>query len=206
MPAPGSLARLAGWAHRLLVEVVLPGDTLLDLTAGNGHDTLFLARLLGTDGTLLAFDVQPAALDASERRLRAAGLAPRRVAGPRRITAAGIHLIADGHHHLDRYLASGVRAAIANLGYLPGGDKRLTTRPETTEIALRLTLEVLVPGGRLAVTAYRGHPGGEEETARVQALFAALPADEFDVLQLAAGNRRQAPLLLVAERRPAGSA
>ncbi|TYO98268.1 putative rRNA methylase [Geothermobacter ehrlichii] len=202
MPSPGFLAQVTDWAHSLLDEIILPGDTLLDLTAGNGHDTLFLARRMGETGTLLAFDVQPAALAASERQLRAADFSPRRIDAPQRIARPGIYLIADSHHCLDRYLAAEVRAAIANLGYLPGSDKRVMTRPETTEAALRLTLDALAPGGRLAVVAYCGHPGGEEETAAVQALFAALPAAEFDVLQLTAANHRCAPLLLVAERRP----
>lgn len=38
------------------------GDTVIDATAGNGHDTVFLAQLVGRQGRVWAFDVQSSAL------------------------------------------------------------------------------------------------------------------------------------------------
>ena len=46
-------------AHAFLRTHVRPGAFALDATAGNGHDTLFLCRLVGAAGRVLAFDVQP---------------------------------------------------------------------------------------------------------------------------------------------------
>ncbi len=57
-----SLIRVVLWAHQLLAEVLSPGDTAVDLTAGNGTDTLFLARLVGPVGRVIAFDIQQQAL------------------------------------------------------------------------------------------------------------------------------------------------
>ena len=52
----------------------LPPLWALDATAGNGHDTLFLARsLTACAGRLLAVDIQPQALERSAARLTEAG-------------------------------------------------------------------------------------------------------------------------------------
>ena len=55
-------ARLTQAAHTLWQELVQPGDYCLDLTCGNGHDTHFLAQLVGSSGRLLAMDLQEAAI------------------------------------------------------------------------------------------------------------------------------------------------
>ncbi|OQY24044.1 MAG: hypothetical protein B6I37_04115 [Desulfobacteraceae bacterium 4572_35.2] len=48
------------WAHKLLAEVINPGDFVIDLTAGRGHDTLWLAQQVDAihRGQVVAFDVQ----------------------------------------------------------------------------------------------------------------------------------------------------
>ena len=45
-------------AHRLIKAKLFGGEIVVDATAGNGHDTLFLANLVGHNGTVYAFDVQ----------------------------------------------------------------------------------------------------------------------------------------------------
>ena len=56
-----------------------------------------------------------------------------------------------------------------NLGYLPGGDKRITTRAATTVRALADAARLVTPGGLLTALVYRGHPGGPQEAAAVEA-------------------------------------
>lgn len=46
----------------------------IDATAGNGHDTLFLANELGAGGQVAAFDIQLTALEQTAQRLRSAGI------------------------------------------------------------------------------------------------------------------------------------
>ena len=50
--------RLTQAAHSIWQELVEPGDTVLDATAGNGHDVVFLARLVGQSGRVVAMDLQ----------------------------------------------------------------------------------------------------------------------------------------------------
>ena len=45
-------------AAACLRQVVQPGDTVIDATMGNGHDTAMLAELVGESGHVIAFDVQ----------------------------------------------------------------------------------------------------------------------------------------------------
>ena len=49
--------------HDLVRPHVRPGDTALDATAGNGHDTLFLAQCVGPTGRVFAWDIQPLAIE-----------------------------------------------------------------------------------------------------------------------------------------------
>ncbi len=53
------------------------------------------------------------------------------------------------------------------LGYLPFGDKSIVTLAQTTLPALEHLYRSLRPEGMLSVLAYRGHAGGEEESASV---------------------------------------
>ena len=49
-------------AHRELAALVREGDLVVDATAGNGHDTAFLAARVGEQGKVLAFDIQAEAI------------------------------------------------------------------------------------------------------------------------------------------------
>lgn len=185
-----------------MAEVVVPGDLVVDLTAGNGHDTLLLQQLVGVGGRVVAFDIQEQALLAAEQRLHDAGTVVRRInnTGSLPVTP-GVNLVAASHADLDCFLSTAPKAVVANLGYLPGGDRQLITRPETTLVALRKSCALLAGGGRLAVVVYPGHAGGCEEAEQVDSFFSTLPEQEFDVLSLRVGNRMVTPYLQVAEKK-----
>ena len=57
----GACLSLLELAHASIDRAVTPGSLVVDATAGNGNDTLFLARLVGQAGLVLAFDIQPEA-------------------------------------------------------------------------------------------------------------------------------------------------
>lgn len=195
-----ALTRIVARGHELLGEVLRPGDLAVDLTAGNGHDTLMLYRLVGDRGRVFAFDIQAQALQNTGERLKAAGAAVQRLSKPQAL-AAGVALIAASHADLEHWLSERPQAVIANLGYLPGADQSIITRPESTLQALRAAAERLLPGGRMAIVVYPGHPGGEQEAVQVDRFFQALPESQFEVLCLRISNRAQAPYLQVAEKK-----
>ncbi len=189
-------------AQQLLSEVLTPGDLAVDLTAGNGSDTLFLAQAVGKTGQILAFDIQEQALVNSADKLKQAGIAVLLSKNPSRaIAPTGVTLIGASHEYLPEYLAAPPRGIIANLGYLPGGDETVTTRTDSTLAALRYSTEMLAKGGRIAVVVYPGHSGGEEEGRSVDVLFCSLSLKLWQVLRIEVPNSAAAPYLLVAEKK-----
>ncbi len=199
---PPSLTRVVRWAHQLLAEVVPSGGLVVDLTAGRGQDTLALYRMVGDSGQVVAFDVQPEALAATQTRLRQAGVQARQPIAPgRRLEAqAGVDLLCCSHAQLARTVPGALQGIIGNLGYLPGGDKQIITRLDSTLSALEQACTGLDYGGRVAIVVYPGHAGGAEEAQAVGDFFAALDEQFFQVLALRVANRSQAPGLFVAEK------
>lgn len=80
-----------------------------------------------------------------------------------------------------------------NLGYLPGSDRSLITRTETTLTAIRAGLEWLAPKGIMTVVVYPGHEGGAEESRCVAELASRLPSQEFEVQHIRPVNRTATP-------------
>jgi len=200
-PRSKSLTRIVSWSQQLLCEVLEHGDLAVDLTAGTGQDTHVLAEAVGTEGQVVAFDLQTEALEQTTQRLQKHDFIVKIVPDDTEIPRAfGVYLVHACHSSLNKIITHPVKAIIANLGYLPGGDKTQVTRSDSTLAALSQSLELLIPGGRLAVTVYPAHPGGEEEGTAVNAFFCNLPREQWLVLSLRAANRSEAPFLLVAER------
>ena len=57
------------FAHYLVQKVLKPGDWAIDATAGNGKDTLFLAKTVTKSGQVFAFDIQDQALEMTRNLL-----------------------------------------------------------------------------------------------------------------------------------------
>ena len=158
-------------AIEVLERAVLPGDTVVDATMGNGHDTQMLCEAVGPAGKVYAFDIQEAALAGTEKLLRDSGLLERAV------------LIRAGHEHMAEYIMKPVSAVVFNLGWLPGGNHGITTRWETTEKAVRAALGLLSPRGVLVICVYPGHAEGSRERQELVSLLSGLSNREFNVLR-----------------------
>ncbi|MDX2109405.1 MAG: class I SAM-dependent methyltransferase [Verrucomicrobiota bacterium] len=154
-------------AHQRALEILRPNDVAVDATVGNGNDTLLLAKAVGRGGLVYGFDIQETALSITRQKLIHAG------------AVSQVRLIHDSHHKLDTVLPTAlhghVRVVQFNLGYLPGGDRAISTRADTTVKALDCALRVLKPGGLLSIVAYTGHPEGAKETEELQRWLHALP-------------------------------
>ena len=198
-----SLINIVSWSQRLACEILEPGDLAVDLTAGKGRDTYSLAKAVGSEGQVVAFDLQATALQQAMELLQNHDFCVNNwPAGKALPKQAGIFLVHACHSSLGKILQRPAKAIVANLGYLPGGDPMLITRPDSTLAALQESLHLLAPGGRLAVTVYPGHPGGEKEGTVVDVFFRDLPRELWHVLCVRALNHNAAPYLHVAERTP----
>jgi SAM-dependent methyltransferase len=184
-----SLRGAVALSRFFLRERVRPGDRVADATCGNGHDTLLLARLVGPGGKVWAFDLQEEALTKTRKLLDGAGC------------LAQTELLAVGHERLAEYVQEPLRAVVFNLGYLPGGDKGLVTRPEQTLAALDQATRLLLPGGVITISVYTGHLGGAEEGEAVEKWASAFAAEEFNVWRSRQLNRPPtAPYLVLVEK------
>ena len=158
-------------ARDALLQAVNAGDTVVDATMGNGHDTLFLAEQVGPEGHVCAFDIQESALESTRALLEAHHVADR------------VTLFCQSHAELAASVPSGVVAAVFNLGWLPGGDHRITTLCDSTRQAILAALELLKPGGIVTVCVYPGHPEGERELAMLLPLLSSLSNRAYNVLR-----------------------
>ena len=166
------------------------GDQAIDATVGNGHDTLFLAEKVGPSGRVFGFDIQAEAIGATQARLDASSLADR------------VILFQACHSTLSDCFEGEIRAAMFNLGYLPGGDKTLVTRTATTLTAVAAALSRLMPGGLMTVMVYPGHPGGDDEAEQVESWAAGLDSENFAVeIHRWKGRTATPPRLIAIERR-----
>lgn len=176
-------------SHFFLRQRVCPGDLVLDATCGNGLDTLLLAQLAGEGGRVFAFDVQPRAIEATRELLQREGC------------LAQVELIQAGHERLSEFVPAGLKAAVFNLGYLPGGEASLVTGPESTLSALAQAAALLRPGGIIVIALYTGHEGGAEEARAVEGWGASLAPKDHNVWCSRQLNRPGiAPYLVLVER------
>lgn len=191
---PQRFPRTVAVAHAMLAPRVRHGDTVLDATAGNGHDTVFLADLVGDNGCVISVDIQASAIDATHLRCERLGLADR------------VQLICDSHTQIGTILStrniSTLSAAVFNLGYLPGGDKSLVTHPDTTITALDQTLSHLSPGGLLLIVCYPGHREGAVESDAVNQWASSLDEKKFlAVIYRSLNQSKRPPLIIAVEHR-----
>ncbi len=166
------------WARAFISPALGDRSRAVDATAGNGHDALFLAENVGPGGHVYAMDIQETALDKTRARIQAAGLSDR------------VTLILRGHQDMDQVVSGPVDAVMFNLGYLPGSNRSVVTRPETTLAGIRAALKILKPGGRLSVVVYTGHPGSRAEAGIVAGLLEGLNLKEFNVQKMVFWNSR----------------
>ena len=167
-------------AHDFLAQVITKDDVVVDATMGNGHDTLFLAKLAKQ---VYAFDIQEQALQKTSQRLQEAGL-------------TNVELILQGHETVDQFVTE-AKAGIFNLGYLPSADKSIITKPQTTIEALEKLCQLLVKGGRIAIMIYYGHEGGDLEKDAVLNYVSQLPQQEYTATIYRTLNQVNNPPFLV---------
>lgn len=172
-------------SHLYIERFVEEGDWVIDATAGNGNDTVMLAKLVGQTGHVFSFDVQQVALDRTGEKLVGLGLQDR------------VELLCDGHENLDRYVKDKVKAVMFNLGYLPRGDHNIGTRAETTITAIEKSLELMVVGGIISIVVYHGGDSGFDEKIKVLEYLEKLDPKKYLVMKTDFINQINCPPILL---------
>ncbi|WP_342387259.1 class I SAM-dependent methyltransferase [Salinicoccus bachuensis] len=181
------LRRVLPQAKTLAQDIVQDGDAVVDATCGNGHDTKFLSELVGAAGKVYSFDIQAEAIENARSLCGSHG---------------NIEFILDSHENIDRYVDSRpLKAAMFNLGYLPRGDKSITTTPASTMLAIQKLFDRLADGGRIIIVVYHGHPGGKTERDALMEQLSQWPQKEAQILKYQFINQKNdAPFLLCIEK------
>lgn len=171
-------------------DYVREGAVAVDFTMGNGHDTLWLSEAVGEKGKVYAFDIQPQARDNTAALLESKG-------APSNYT-----LILDSHDKVRDYVREGIDVGVFNFGFLPGGDKSITTKRETSLAAVDAAVRLLNDNGALLIAIYPGHEEGRIEGELVEEQLSALDVFGYTVAKFRLVNASTAPYFFIVEHNP----
>ncbi|MFP3125021.1 16S rRNA (cytosine(1402)-N(4))-methyltransferase [Ectobacillus funiculus] len=184
------LERILPFARTLLQMAVKDGSYAVDATIGNGHDTAFLAQLVGEAGKVFGFDIQEQAILNTQARLTEQNLLSRAL------------LFHESHGRLLEMLPvdakENVTGAVFNLGYLPGGDKSIVTNPNSTIDAIKQLLQIMAPEGIIVLVIYHGHEEGQAERDAVVEFAMNLDQQMAHVLRYEFINQGNHPPFIIA--------
>lgn len=183
------LDRILPFARLLLQKAISSGDIAIDATAGNGHDTLYLTKLVGENGHVFAFDIQESAIHNTQVKLE-------------ENNAVNATLLHSSHDKIkdflpDQYFGK-VTAAIFNLGYLPGGDKNIVTKAPSTISAINQLLDIMASEGIIVLVIYHGHPEGIQEKNDLLKYVESIPQEQAHVLHYGFVNQVNSPPFIIA--------
>ena len=89
-----------------------------------------------------------------------------------------------------------------NLGYLPGGDKLITTKAETTIKAVQDAMELIRKDGLVCITMYSGHTEGKKEKAALLEFAGQLDSAKWHCAYISMPNQKNDPpeILLITRK------
>lgn len=174
-----------GQSHDIVKSIVRQGDSVIDATAGNGNDTLFLAELVGETGKVYSFDIQEIALERTKKKLAENNFTDR------------VKLIKDGHQNMALYVHEEVTTVMFNLGYLPAGDHGIGTRAETTIEAVNKAMKLIKVHGIVSIVVYYGGDSGFDEKEKVMEFIKEIDNKKYTVMKSEFINQINCPPILV---------
>ena len=181
------MIRLLDLQKQFILAHLKAGDVAADFTMGNGHDTEFLSKTVGESGKVFAFDIQEMAVNLTRQNLEKAEC-------PKNYT-----LIHDSHHNAAKYIDGKIKAGMFNLGYLPGGDKNITTMRETTMPAIEAAISMLDRDAILCIAIYPGHEEGDLEGKMVTEYLSGLDRFTYSIAQIKIINSPTSPYFMIVE-------
>lgn len=135
---------------QIILKNIKKNDIVVDATIGNGNDTLFLSNIV-TDGKVFGFDIQDEAITNTKKI----------------INNKNVTLYKENHANIGKVLneyKNKISLILFNLGYLPGGDKTITTNHKTSIEAIKEGFNLLNNKGIILIVVYPGHEEGLKES------------------------------------------
>lgn len=182
-------------AHLYWKLLLRPGDSVVDATCGNGKDTLILSKNVLTEdaGSVIGMDIQQPAIENTTLLLKKnlSDLQWKRV-----------HLFHESHTNFPPIAwKKPVKLVVYNLGYLPGGDKTLTTKTENTLQSVQRAMQLIATDGAVSITCYPGHEEGKVEEQALLHMAAGLDSSQWNVTGHRWLNRPFSPTVLLIQKR-----
>ena len=186
-----SLTNILSMAKRLFDVSIRENGVYADFTMGKGNDTLYIKKACPS-GKIYAFDIQKEAVEITKKRLE-----------HENCLDENVYLIHDSHANFKKYIPAGLEldGGIFNLGYLPGGDKSVTTKTDSTLSCLKGALEILKVGGVIVVSVYPGHGEGTKEGNEIFEFASNLDKKQFDCLHHRLINIPEAPFIIAFQKK-----
>lgn len=169
-------------SHNIITQYVENKSVAIDCTLGNGYDCDFLSNNFSK---VYAFDIQNLAIDTYKQREK-----------------HNVILINDSHEFINKYVHEKIDVAVYNLGFLPGGDKTITTKAKSTLKSIEISLEYLKSGGFVFIAVYIGHEEGAIEGEAILNYVSSLSKKLYGVMIHKFINRSPlSPYLIVIEKK-----
>lgn len=176
------VADISNLSHFIITNYLENKNIAIDGTLGNGFDTDFLSNNFEK---VFSFEIQKEACDSYISR-----------------KINNVEVINDSHHLFKDYIKTNVDCIMYNLGFLPGGDKCVTTMHKTSLKSIQDGLEILNSGGIMTICIYKGHDEGKLEETCIINYLTSLPKNKFGVMSHSYLNRAEnAPMLVVIEKK-----
>lgn len=170
---------------KIIIDQKKDAKIAADMTVDKGNDSKYILKNTKVE-RLYGFDIQKEAEIESKNLI---GKDPRFI----------FHLAS--HDKIDEYIKEGLDLAIYNLGYLPGGNKEITTKYQTTLESLEKTLDLLNKEGMIILTIYPGHPAGKIESEKIEAYLKDLDQKKYEIIKITYPTRpKNPPYIIVIEK------
>lgn len=171
-------------AHILIKEHVKDNDLVVDATCGNGFDTLFLSKLV-PNGKVLAYDIQETAIRNSKTLTK---------------DCNNIEFFLTSFENIN---VSNCSCVMFNLGYLPNGDKNITTTKDQTinGISNLVNSFDVNPDMVIFIIAYPGHDNGFIESNAIDEYIKTLDSKLYLATTFKPVNQVNAPYLITINKK-----
>lgn len=186
----GRFYNVHGFVDFIINNYIKENWICVDATLGNGYDALKIYRQLGTGGYLYGFDIQSIAVTNSSKLIN-----------EKFGNKTNIEFIVDSHENVDNYIKDSIDFFIMNLGYLPGGNKNITTTYMSTKSFLDKSLLKLRRDGLGIIVFYPGHSEGLKELDNIVAYLNNFNQKDYNIMKIDFINQiNHPPQLVIIER------
>lgn len=154
----------------------------VDATCGRGIDTCFIANLLKDCGHVDAYDIQLDAINSTKQLIESYNI--------KNVNLCNSSFVNINPSMYDLF--------VFNLGYLPKGDKNITTKHEDTLYIIKKIIDYIPTNlnSLLIVAVYPGHEEGKIESDLINDLVSNLDSKTYLVSKYQNYNQLNPPYLL----------